>query len=47
MCIYFSMTNDNLSELTKQRELLKINLLEQQKKIFQIENELIQIDKNQ
>lgn len=40
------MTNDNLSELTKQRELLKINLLEQQKKIFQIENELIQIDKN-
>jgi DNA helicase II / ATP-dependent DNA helicase PcrA len=40
------MIYDNLSELTKKRELLKTTLLEQHKKIFQIENELIQIEKN-
>ena len=38
--------NNKLSELTNKRDLLKITLLEQQKKIFQIENELIQIEKD-
>lgn len=38
--------NNNLIELTEKRDQLKITLLEQQKKIFQIENELIQIEKD-
>ena len=38
--------NNKLIELTEKRDQLKITLLEQQKKIFQIENELIQIEKD-
>ncbi len=37
--------NGSLSNLTGKRDLLKIELIEQQKRIFQIENEMIQIEK--
>ncbi len=37
--------NDSIDKLTVKRDQLKTELLEQQKKIFQIENELIQIEK--
>ncbi len=38
-------SDDSINLLSVKRDELRINLLEQQKKIFQIENELIEIDK--
>ena len=40
-----SFSHGFLDQLTQRRELLKSNLIEQTKKIFQLENELIEIEK--
>jgi DNA helicase-2/ATP-dependent DNA helicase PcrA len=42
----YDIKSSKLVEFTDKRDLLKMALLEQQKKIFQIENELIQIEKD-
>ena len=44
--LIYNTKSSKLVELTEKRELLKMSLLEQQKNIFQIENELIQIEKD-